>query len=201
MPDYAEKSRTAYNKKADGYTDSREGRFTGGFQRLLIPEMKLAENQNVLDVACGNGSLLAAMNRIKPINGFGIDISERMIENAASDNPKMEFHVAMCDSMPFGDGSIDVMTVCAAYHHFPDTAAFAKEAKRVLKQDGRIYIAEIYLSLLLRLIINPFVPLSKDGDVKFYSPKMICQNFECLGFRRESVRITGRVQIVALQKI
>ena len=198
MPDFVGKSRVAYNKKAEGYTNSREGQFTHGLQRLLLAEMKWAEHQNVLDVACGNGSLLAAINNIKPIIGFGIDIAERMIENAIADNPDMEFHVSGCDSMPFGDGVMDIITVCAAYHHFPDTAAFAHESKRVLKPNGRVYIAEIYLPFPLRLILNPFVPLTSEGDVKIYSPDMICRNFEQCGFERESVKISGNVQIVSM---
>ena len=76
--------------------------------------MKWAEHQNVLDVACGNGSLLAAINNIKPIIGFSIDIAERMIEKAVADNPGMGFHVSGCGSMPFSDGVMDIITVCAA---------------------------------------------------------------------------------------
>jgi len=200
MPDFERKSRIAYNKKADNYTDSREGQFTRGFQRLLLYEMKWDEHQNVLDVACGNGSLLTAMNEMKPICGYGIDIAQRMIDNATADNPAMEFHVSGCDSMPFGDGVMDIITVCAAYHHFPDTAAFAQESKRVMKPNGRVYIAEIYLPLPLRLILNPFVPLSSEGDVRFYSPREICMNFKQYGFEREIVKTSGHIQIVAMKK-
>ena len=106
MPDFERKSKIAYNRKADNYTNSREGQFTHGLQRLLLSEMKWCEHQNVLDVACGNGSLLAAMNEKTLINGFGIDIAEQMIENATADNPGMEFHVSGCDKIPFGDDTI-----------------------------------------------------------------------------------------------
>jgi len=201
MPDFERKSKMAYNRKADNYTNSREGRFTYGFQRLLLSEMKWSKCQNVLDVACGNGSLLAAMNEMVSINGFGIDIAEQMIEYATKDNPSMEFHVSGCDKIPFGDETMDVITVCAAYHHFPDTAAFARESQRVLKQNGKIFIAEIYLPSLLRLILNPFVPFSSEGDVRFYSPDMICKTLEPFGFQRETVKIERHIQIVALQKI
>ena len=35
--------------------------------------------------------------------------------------------------IPFDDGLFDLITVCAAYHHFPDVRAFAAEAFRLLK--------------------------------------------------------------------
>ena len=50
---------------------------------------------------------------------------------------------------------------------------FAKEMKRILKPKCVIYIADIYYPLIIRAILNPFVPQSKAGDVKFYSPKEI----------------------------
>ena len=95
---------------------------------------------------------------------------------------------------------MDVISVCAAYHHFPDTAAFAKEAKRVLKPGGTIYIADVYLPAILRLLVNPFVPLSRAGDVKFYSPKEIALNFEQLGFETVDAKTTGHVQMVFVRK-
>ena len=94
MVNFNEKSKSAYNKKADNYDYTPEGKFTRKFQRLLISEMPLIENSNVLDVACGTGSLLADINRTMPICGFGIDISDRMIENAAMNNPNMVFRVS-----------------------------------------------------------------------------------------------------------
>ena len=200
MANFNEKSRLAYNKKADDYDNSPEGRFTQQFQRLLISVITLSENANVLDVACGNGSLLAALKRKTPINGFGIDISERMIENATARNPGMQFQVAGCEAIPFEDASMDVIAVCAAYHHFPNVAAFAREARRVLKPGGTLYIADVYVPPVLRVIVNPFVPLSRAGDVQFYSPKEIVRNFMSVGFECNDTKIHGHIQIVSKRK-
>ena len=197
---FYEKSRAAYNRKADGYDHSREGQFTRGFQRLLMAEMTWKAHQSVLDVACGNGSFLASMNRRKPIRGFGIDIAERMIELAAAGNPGMVFRVAGCEAIPFPDESMDIITVSAAYHHFPDTAAFASEARRVLKPKGMVYIAEIYLPAIIRFMVNPFVPLLKDGDVRFYSPGEIAGTLRWAGFEEAMVKISGQIQIVSMGK-
>ena len=200
MADFNAKSKAAYNKKADNYDDTHDGRFTRKFKQLLVSEVALRDNATVLDVACGNGSLLAALNNKTPINGFGIDIADRMIKNAAANNPGMEFRVSGCESIHFENCSMDVVIVCAAYHHFPDTAAFAKEAKRVLKPNGTIYIADIYLPTVLRFFINPFVSLSGAGDVRFYSPKEITGSFEQYGFTAMETKLFGHVQIVVIQK-
>jgi len=163
--------------------------------------MDWQSGQSILDIACGTGSLLAAMNNRTQIRGYGIDISERMIENAIASNPGMEFHVSGCENTPFPDCSMDVLIVCAAYHHFPDVTAFAKEAARVLKQSGLIYIADVYAPSFIKALINPFVPLLfKDGDVRFYSPKEIIRSFAQFGFEKLDVRTSGTLQIVTMRK-
>ena len=200
MANFNDKSKAAYNKIANDYDNSFDGRFTQKFKRLLAENVVLEEKSNVLDVACGNGSLLALLNRQKPINGFGIDISDQMIKNAIMNNPDMEFHVAGCEAIPFGDSTMDIMTVSAAYHHFPDVKTFAREAKRALKAKGKIYIAEVYLNAFLRSVCNPFLPLSKAGDVKFYSPNQIVGNFSQFGFEKTDAIISNGVQIISMQK-
>ena len=199
MGNFNEKSRTAYNKKADDYDNTHDGRFTQEFKRLLVSEITLKTNADVLDVACGNGSLLAALNRKTSINGFGIDISDRMVENAIKSNPGMTFQMAGCEAIPFGDVSMDVMTVCAAYHHFPDVTAFAKEARRILRAGGTLYIADVHLPAFLRVIVNPFVPISRAGDVRFYSPKEIMKTFKAVGFEVISTKIHRHIQIVSMR--
>ncbi len=92
------------------------------------------------------------------------------------------------------------MTVCAAFHHFPNIQEFAKEAERVMKKEGILYIAEVYLHTILRVICNPFVKFSKAGDVKFYSSNEIVSLFKNNGFVKKSIKIKGKVQIIELQK-
>ena len=163
--------------------------------------MSVNRGAYVLDVACGNGTLLKMLADRYGIIGYGTDISENMIENARRKNPGMIFETAGCESMPFESHFFDIITVCAAYHHFPDVKAFAAEAHRLLKAGGCLYIADVYYPALVRFLCNPFVPLSKAGDVRFYSPKEIRKTFENSGFRLLNNNISGHIQLAAFQKI
>ena len=140
------------------------------------------------------------MAMLKSIHGFGTDISPEMIKNATTRYPNLKFTVSDCTEIPLDDNSMDIITVCAAYHHFPDVNAFAAEAKRLLKKNGSIYIVEIYLPPGVRQVTNIFLPLSKYGDVKFYSPKEIANTFADNGFRLIMTRIKGHIQIIHMQK-
>jgi ubiquinone/menaquinone biosynthesis C-methylase UbiE len=200
MKSFEEKSRESYNQKADDYNETFDGKFTERFKELLLDMIELDNGMRVLDVACGNGTLLRMLSSKKDIRGYGIDISDRMILNAKKICPDMEFMVSGCDHTAFPDQMFDVVSVCAAYHHFPDVKAFAAEAGRILKPGGRIYIADVFYSSPIRVILNPFIPLSKAGDVRFYSPREIERNFEAHGFRKTNFMIEGHIQILELTK-
>lgn len=200
MNKFEQRSKESYNKIAKNYEATFDGKFTVKFKKILADSLEISENTVLADVACGNGRLLNMLGAKGLIHGHGVDISEEMIEQARLLNPKMDFSVAGCTELPFEDNTIDIMTVCAAFHHFPDVEKFAEEAARTIRQGGLIYIAEVYLPAVLRVICNPFVRLSRSGDVKFYAPKEITSLFEKRGFSAEAVAIDGMTQLVVLRK-
>lgn len=77
-----QQSKITYNKKAQDYDNTPEGRFTLLFKHQIVNAVKVKPGANVLDVACGNGTLLAMLGGKTKINGYGVDISENMIAEA-----------------------------------------------------------------------------------------------------------------------
>ena len=45
---------------------------------------------------------------------------------------------ASFDSIPFDDGTFDVVVATAVFHHTDDLAELLQEARRILKRDGRL---------------------------------------------------------------
>ncbi len=199
METYEEKSRKNYNRIADNYDDSFDGKFTMKFKEFLLEESISNPNDTVLDVACGNGTLLKMISERCAIRGYGIDISENMIENAKRKCPDMTFEVTSCEHSSFPSQMFDVITVCAAYHHFPDVKAFAQEASRLLKPNGLLFIADVYYPFF-RVFANLLLPFSEAGDVRCYSPDEIRKNFESFGFEKIGLRKRGLMQIVKMRK-
>lgn len=200
MNKYEMRSKISYDKKAENYDSTFDGKFTIKFKKIMCETVCINNNNIVVDIACGNGRLLHMLAEKIDFHGYGVDISDKMIEQARNLNKNMEFYVAGCEGLPFESEKVDVMTVCAAYHHFPNVEKFAEEAKRVIKKDGMLYIAEVYVPAFLRVIFNPFVKFSKAGDVKFYSPNEIVSLFEKNGFVTSGIEINGKVQMIKLQK-
>lgn len=179
-----EESRIAYNKIASEYDASREGQYTRFHIMELSNTIDLHEGNVVLDVACGNGTLLQELSKKAKIQAHGLDVSENMIHVAKMRYPNINFKVQSCYPLEWSDESIDIITVCCAFHHFDNPQGFVNECKRVLKKNGTVYIADPNFGVLLRFFANKFwFPVSKSGDVRVYSPKELDAIFYNSGFK------------------
>lgn len=197
----SEQSQKTYNRMAWRYDTSPEGSYTSAHKAELIKKVVLRAGDRVLDVACGNGYLLGALSKKARIAAFGIDISENMIAAARERYPNGTFTACPCVPLPFERMSMDVITVSCAFHHFEAPQAFAGECMRVLKKDGRIFIAEPFFSPALRWLANTVVfPFSKTGDVKVYRQKELRLFFERAGFTGIETYITGPVLFLSARK-
>lgn len=198
---YEKRAIRTYNRLAEGFDDSPEGRFTIPFNRKLAETVRIPDNGRLLDIACGSGRLLRMLRKTQVFEGYGIDISEEMVKVASRNIPDMTFLSAACDRLPFDDGFFDVVTVCTAFHHFPDVVAFAQEAHRALAPGGRLYITELYQPCIIRALVNPFIRHHSSGDVKLYSPKEIEKLLAGNGFATEPTIIEGNIQIITAKII
>ena len=64
----------------------------GYYYRLLFNHYRtlIPQGKNVLEIGCGTGSLLAAL---QPKQGTGIDLSAKMIEKARQKYPRLQLGV------------------------------------------------------------------------------------------------------------
>lgn len=179
-----ERSKRTYDQMAAGYDTSPEGYYTKPHKAELIKQVAIRDGNSILDVACGNGTLVGELSKKASVHGFGVDLSENMIAAARERHPDCTFVVSSCVPLPFENESMDVITVSCAFHHFEDPHAFAGECMRVLKKNGMVYMSEPFFTPVIRWLANTVVfPFSKSGDVKVYSQHELCGMFEAAGFR------------------
>jgi ubiquinone/menaquinone biosynthesis C-methylase UbiE len=196
-----DQSRISYNKKAYDYENTRDGRFTRPLRQLILNTVYVQKGQRILDIACGTGDLLAALARKAPdTHACGIDIADQMIEVARKSNPNITYTVSPAYPLPFGDNSIDIITVSAAFHHFEEPQRFASECIRVLSGGGRLYIGEFSYSTFERVIFNPFLPLLRSGDVRLYSEEELAGFFTKAGFEALGIERSGRCLVLSFEK-
>lgn len=197
----AERSKLTYNSMAAGYDTSPEGRYTRPHRAELLQRVIVHDGDSILDVACGNGTLLGELSKKAKVRAYGVDLSENMIAAAKAHVPEGSFAVGSCVPLPFSPESIDVVTVSCAFHHFEDPRAFADECMRVLKRGGTVYLAEPNFSPVERWLANTlWFPFAKSGDVKVYSEQELREMFKVAGFRDVETYAKGTVLFFSAKK-
>jgi ubiquinone/menaquinone biosynthesis C-methylase UbiE len=190
----------SFSNRASKYDDGVEGKASRKFYNLLLRKVELHPDMTLLDIGCGTGALLKKLSDTCEINCYGIDVEENMIREAKVKNINMKFDIARCDNIPFPDNTFDVVTTCMAYHHFDNKKGFAKEAARVLKTGGILYIADPRFPWLVRKLLNGVLKLFRIVG-EFYTAKEIENQFIEDGFISEGFAVDGYAQVIKLKKV
>ncbi|MGD6934090.1 MAG: arsenite methyltransferase [Candidatus Bathyarchaeia archaeon] len=112
----------------------------------------LKEGDVVLDLGSGAGfdCFLASKKVGKTGKVIGVDMTEAMVEKAqilAKENKytNVEFKLGDIEKLPLEDSSVNVIISNCVINLAPDKAKVFKEAYRVLKTRGKMYVSDIVL--------------------------------------------------------
>ncbi len=143
-------------------------------------------NGKVLDVGCGTGRFLSSLPT--GYQRVGIDVSLGMLELAREKG--LDVEQASSDSLPFEDGSFDLVTTFAVLHHLIDPAlvrASLIEMARVVRPGGAIIVWDH----------NPLNPYWRflmakspqdQGDERLVPARLILDTLRHAGVRDVSLR-------------
>src|SRR5262249_50131046 len=125
----------------------------------LLDRLELKGDEGLPAIGCGRGAvLLMAVQRLPRGRAVGVDVwsvkdqsgNDEQVTRRNADlegvADRVELHTADMRQLPFEDGSFDVVVSSLAIHNISGAAQRAKalrEAARVLKQGGKLAIADI----------------------------------------------------------
>jgi len=141
-------------------------KFIGRLNRLGAPEWP--RESEIVELFCGRGNGLIALQRLGFTRIEGVDLSPRLI---AQFKGSAKCTVADCRKLPFADRSKDVLIVQGGLHHLPtlpdDLDQTFSEMQRVLRKNGRVIFVEPWRTPFLTFVhFVSEIPFVRRNSVK-----------------------------------
>jgi len=118
-----------------------------GLVRWSINHLDISKDDRILDVGCGGGVNIERFLKMTENRVCGIDYSELSVERSVDLNSqaigegRCEIIQASVSDLPFEDNSFDIVTAFETVYFWPDFTNDLVEIRRVLKDDGILFIA------------------------------------------------------------
>lgn len=153
------------------------------FQVPAIREIDFGKKPKILDISCGTGELLHSLSKAGKSELYGVDIAEKMLEEARKKLPlEVQLQKADVHRLPFKANAFDYVLTTEAFHHYYDQRRALQEMYRVTNKSGKVIVVDINFFLKpLHFLFQKLEP----GNVKINDQKEMKKLFTEAGLKVE----------------
>jgi ubiquinone/menaquinone biosynthesis C-methylase UbiE len=98
----------------------------------------LSPTSAVLEVGCGTGNYITAIESLVGCECWGIDPSQGMLDNARTRSQTIRFRQSSAEQLDVPDTHFDLVFCVDVIHHVTDRPAYIRQAYRALGPGGRL---------------------------------------------------------------
>ena len=120
-----------------------------GMMKWAMGRMDISSVERMLDLGCGGGGPLSMLSKQAPDAKYvALDLSRDMLRMTCKvncdlkDGQRLSPLRGSVSSLPFKDGSFDAVLACETTYFWPDLGQDLKECRRVLSDDGRLFLVQ-----------------------------------------------------------
>jgi malonyl-CoA O-methyltransferase len=189
--------RESFSARASGYAGAAP------LQREVAERAAAAALQavpfprSVLDVGCGPGALLAALEAARPGAAVaGVDLAPGMVREAAGRVPRARLAVGDAEALPFAGASFDLVLSTSTFQWLPRLDAALAEIRRVLSPGGTFVLALFGEETLVELRTSwaSSAPAAAAGTHSFPSAQEVGAALRASGLAVRSLGAERRVE-------
>lgn len=123
----------------------------------------------VLEVGCGTANYLAAVQAATGCAAFGLEPSAAMLARAAEKQAPLDLRQGRAETLPYDDGTFDLVCSVDVIHHVGDRDAYFAEARRVLRPGGRVVtVTDSAEDIARRVPLSSHFPETVDHELRRY---------------------------------
>jgi SAM-dependent methyltransferase len=141
--------------------------------RSLVGESGIGGQSTVLEVGCGTGNYILAVEAAVGCSGWGIDPSPEMLAQASARPGSVTFKVGRAEQLPLPAESFALVFSVDVIHHLEGIGAYFGEVHRVLKPGGRVCtVTDSEWIIRHREPLAAYFPETVSADLARYPPLM-----------------------------
>ncbi len=149
-----------------------------------LKRVELHPGECLLDIGCGTGALLAAIEKGFPdVMLAGVDPTHEMLNIAAERlSKKVQLQQSWAEKLPFEEETFDVVVSCNMFHYIREPVIALEEVKRILKPTGRVVITDWCDDYITCQILDLFLRVFNKAHFKIYRKRECYQLLFSSGF-------------------
>ncbi len=151
--------------------------------------LKHKDKGNFIDIGCASGDVLAGVREASDWQVFGTDINPEVVENVRK-KLQLDVRIGEIEDIQFDANFFDFIRVQDILEHVPQPLAFLKECRRIIRDDGRLYLSVPNGLADVQNLIDYYhkyqqAGFSGAGHIYFFSLHTLHYMFQRCGFQVE----------------
>jgi ubiquinone/menaquinone biosynthesis C-methylase UbiE len=146
----------------------------------------------ILDLGCGTGRFSEALAIRFDAEVIGVDPSTKMLEQAQRKklDRRVLYQLGSGEAIPLPDNSVDLIFMSMVFHHFESPTLVACECRRVLREEGTIFMRAGTCERISSYPYVDFFPTSRPILERCLpASTFVREIFEAAGFRTLALEV------------